>query len=231
MSEISIIMPVYNEEKLIEKALKEVFDLSLDKEIIVIDDFSDDGTKEKLKGLQKKFNFKFIELSKNAGKGNAIKEGLLQASGAWAIVFDADLEYRTEDISRLLNEAKKHENEKIAVYGSRFLGEYKNKLSFHYAANRFLTLIANLFFDLNLTDMETCLKLCPTEILKKLNLKSKRFEFEPEITARLAKNKIKIIEIPISYSRRTYQEGKKIRFKDGVAALKTLFQEKFFRED
>lgn len=231
MPEISIIIPVYNEEKLVEKALQEVFVLDMDKEIIVIDDASNDGTKERLKELQNKFEFKLVEVVKNQGKGNAIRAGLSQSNSFWAIVFDADLEYQAEDIRRLLLEAKKQENKKSAVYGSRFLGKYNNKLSIHYFANQILTWITNLFFGLKLTDMETCLKLCPTKILRNLNLKAKRFEFEPEITARLAKKKIKIIEISINYSRRTYQEGKKIKFKDGIIALKTLFYEKFIRED
>lgn len=228
MPAVSIIIPAYNEENLIKKALEAVFDLNLDKEVIVIDDASTDNTAEQLKKLQKNFNFKLIVLPKNQGKGNAIRIGIKQAAGFWSVVFDADLEYRAEDISRLLAEAEKCKTKKIAVFGSRFLGGYKNKFSIHYLANWFLTLSANIIFGLNLTDMETCLKLCPTEIIKNFTLKSKRFEFEPEITARLAKSKIEIKEIPVSYSRRTYKQGKKIRFKDGLIAVKTLVQERIF---
>jgi glycosyltransferase involved in cell wall biosynthesis len=231
MPKVSIIIPVYNEEKMIAKTLQEVFNLNLDKEIIVIDDASIDNTAEQLKKLQENFNFQLITIPKNRGKGNAIRAGIRQASGYWAIVFDADLEYKTSDILRLVVEAEKDETKKIAVFGSRFLGEYKNKFSLHYFANSFLTFFTNILFSLDLTDMETCLKLCPVQIIKDFNLKSERFEFEPEITARLAKSKIKIKEISISYARRTYKQGKKIKFKDGLMAIKTLLKEKFFKED
>lgn len=231
MPKVSIIIPVYNEEKMIQKSLEAVFGLDLDKEIIVIDDASTDNTATQLKKLQENFNFKHIVIPKNRGKGNAIRAGIKYAIGFWAVVFDADLEYEAKDILHLVAEAEKNGTKKIAVFGSRFLGGYKDKFSIHYFANRFLTFLTNILFSLNLTDMETCLKLCPVEIIKNFNLRSERFEFEPEITARLAKNKIEIKEIPISYLRRTYSQGKKIKFKDGFIAIKTLFSERFFRED
>jgi len=230
MAKISIIIPIYNEERLVKKTLEEIFALNLDKEIIVIDDASSDGTTDKLKDLQSRFPFKLIVLPKNQGKGNAIREGLKAAGGFWSVVFDADLEYQPEDILRLLEKAEKYKDKKTAVYGSRFLSEYKNKFSIHYLANLFLTLLANFLFGLNLTDMETCLKLCPTGVLKNLDLKARRFEFEPEITAKLAKQKIRIIEIPVKYHRRNYKQGKKIRFKDGLIAIKILLKERFIGE-
>jgi len=231
MPKVSIIIPVYNEEKLIAKTLQEVFNLNLDKEIIIIDDASIDNTAEQLKKLQENFNFQLITIPKNRGKGNAIRAGIKQATGFWAVVFDADLEYSAKDIFRLVGEAEKRGTKKIAVYGSRFLGGYKNKFSLHYFANRFLTFLTNILFGLNLTDMETCLKLFPIEVIKNFSLKSERFEFEPEITAQLAKNKIEIKEIPVIYSRRTYEQGKKIKFKDGFVAIKTLIKERIFRGD
>lgn len=231
MPKVSIIIPAYNEGKLIKKTLEAVFDLDLEKEIIVIDDASTDNTVEQLKKLQEDFDFKLIEILKNQGKGNAIRIGIKQAVGFWAVVFDADLEYEATDILRLVAEAEKAGTKKIAIYGSRFRNGYKDKFSIHYFANRFLTFLTNILFNLNLTDMETCLKLCPVEIIKNFDLKSRRFEFEPEITACLAKSKIQIREIPVSYSRRTYSQGKKIKFKDGFIAIKTLFRERFFRED
>lgn len=229
MKKISIIIPVYNEEKLIAKTIEEISNLDLDKEIIVIDDASTDQTPKKLKQLQLKFNFKLLTHFKNQGKGTTLKNGFSKATGFWSIPFDADLEYQAEDIIHLLKEAEKYQSEKIAVYGSRFLAGYENRLTLHYLANRFLTFLTNLLFGLNLTDMETCLKLCPTEILKDLKLASKKFEIEPEITAKLAKRGIKIIEIPIKYSRRGYSQGKKIKFRDGLMAIKKLIKEGFLR--
>jgi glycosyltransferase involved in cell wall biosynthesis len=225
MPKLSIVIPVYNEKKFIKAALEKIIALEIDKEIIVVDDASNDGTKDILTELEKYLDFKIVRHLKNRGKGAAILSGLEEAVGIWFLVFDADLEYEAEDILLLLEEVKKYESGQVAIYGSRFLGGYKNKFSIHYFANKFLTFLANFLFGLKLTDMETCLKLCPTKILKKLNLQAQRFEFEPEITAKLAKRKIKIVEIPINYKRRNYEQGKKIKARDGLVAIKTLFKE------
>lgn len=224
MKEITIIIPVYNEERLIEKAIREIHSLDINKEIIAIDDASSDSTPGILSALKRKLDFKIVRHLTNRGKGTAILSGLKEATGRWILVFDADLEYSSEDILLLLEEAKKYEG-KIAVFGSRFLKKYDNKFSIHYLANKFLTGLANFLFGLSLTDMETCLKLCPADVIKNLELKAKRFEIEPEITAKLAKKKIEILEIPVKYNRRNYKQGKKIRFKDGLAAMKTLIKE------
>lgn len=234
MKKISIIIPVYNEKGLVSRAIEEITKLELNQEIVVIDDGSTDGTFGELKKLQKKFDFKLLFHQTNQGKGASIRTGLNQAKGLYSIVYDADLEYQAQDILFLLAEMEKicgsqPEAKEIAIYGSRFLKNYPAKLSLHYLANRFLTFLTNCFFGLGLTDMETCLKLCPTKILQELNLQSKRFEFEPEITAKLAKRGVLIIERPIQYSRRTYRHGKKIRFKDGLLAIKTIIKERIIR--
>jgi glycosyltransferase involved in cell wall biosynthesis len=231
MKKISIIIPVYNEKDFINQAIKSVAGLNIDKEIIVVDDCSTDGTLGELKKLQKEFNFKLLVHQSNQGKGAAIISGLTLAEGQLTIVYDADLEYHVRDILFLLAEMEKIQSswpsaKEIAIYGSRFLKNYPEKLTLHYLANRFLTILTNLLFGLNLTDMETCLKLCPTKILQELNLQSKRFEFEPEVTAKLAKRRVLIIERPIDYSRRTIQQGKKIKFRDGFLAIKTLIKER-----
>jgi len=218
-------MPVYNEIKRVDQAIKDVFCLDLDKEVIVIDDASSDGTAERLKDLQKEFLFELIVSEKNEGKGSSLQKGFSKASGFWGVAFDADLEYSANDIIKLLLEAENGGGEN-AVYGSRFLAGYEDRTSLHYLGNRFLTMLVNILFKLNLTDMETCLKLFPVSVFSKFSLESKRFEFEPEITAKLAKNKIKIVEIPVSYKRRGYKQGKKLRFKDGIVAVKTILKER-----
>jgi glycosyltransferase involved in cell wall biosynthesis len=225
MPKISIVIPVYNERKFIKAALEKIIALDIDKEIIVVDDASCDGTENILEELAKSLDFKIVRHLENRGKGAAILSGLKEAKGILFLVFDADPEYRAEDVLLLLGEMEKYENGQVAIYGSRFLGGYKNKFSIHYFANKFLTFLANFLFGLKLTDMETCLKLCSTEIFKKLNLQAQGFEFEPEITAKLAKNQIKIVEVPISYERRSHKQGKKIRAGDGLIAIKTLFKE------
>ena len=222
---ISIVIPVYNEAERIDQVIKEVFGLEADKEVIVVDDASSDGTGEKLKKLQKEFLFKLIVSEKNEGKGSSLRKGFAKASGFWGVAFDADLEYDVNDIRKLLAEAEK-EGEEIIVYGSRFLADYKDKASFHYLGNKFLTALTNILFGLRLTDMETCLKFFPLQVFLNLSLSAKRFEFEPEITAKLAKNKIKIVEVPVGYKRRTYKQGKKLRFKDGIAAVKMILKER-----
>lgn len=226
---LSIIIPVYNEKDFIGQVIEEVVKLDCCQEIIVVDDCSVDGTQEKLKKLQKEFDFKLLLHQKNQGKGAAIRTGLGEAQGLYTIIYDADLEYSAKDILFLLEEmekAQKNSSKEIAIYGSRFFKKYPEKFTPHYLANRFLTFLTNLLFNLSLTDMETCLKLCPTKILKELDLLAKRFEFEPELTAKLAKRGVVIIERPIQYFRRTYGQGKKIRFKDGLLAVLTLMKER-----
>lgn len=224
---LSIIVPVYNEEDLILKSLPQILALDIDKEVLVIDDGSKDKTPKLLKELQAKFEFKLIKQKINQGKGAAILKGLENINSDYFIICDADLEYDPQDIKMLLEYITNNNkvNEKVVVYGSRFI---KNKkISFHFLVNQFLTTLNNLLFKSRLTDMETCFKLIPSASLKEIKLSGKRFEFEPEITAQLLKNNYKIVELPISYNRRSYKEGKKITAQDGLLAIATMFEQKF----
>ncbi|MFA6514354.1 MAG: glycosyltransferase family 2 protein [Patescibacteria group bacterium] len=221
---LSIIVPIYNEENLVAESLPAIFELPINKEIIIVNDGSDDRTPILLEKLKKQYDFTLIHQESNKGKGAAVKRGLEEMKGDYFIICDADLEYNPQEICKLFKEAKQSNNEKIVIYGSRF--KNVNKISFHYLINAFLTGLTNLLFKTNLTDMETCFKLVPATALKKISLSGQRFEIEPEITARLLKADYKIIEFPISYSRRNYREGKKITAKDGILAVITLIKEK-----
>jgi len=220
---LSIIVPVYNEERLVNKSLPLIFSLNINKEVIVVDDGSNDKTPESLNNLKNQYDFILIRQDPNQGKGAAVRRGLEEMRGDYFIICDADLEYDSQDVIKLFNEVIKEENDKIVIYGSRF--KNVKKISFHYLVNSFLTGMTNLLFGSRLTDVETCFKLVPKSALKKIHLSGKGFEIDPEITARLLKSGYMIKEIPISYNRRTYKEGKKITAKDGVLAVKTLLKE------
>lgn len=226
---LSIIVPVYNEERLILESLPQIFNLNIKKEVIVVNDGSTDKTLKILEELKVKHDFKLISKDTNQGKGAAIKTALEHIQGDYFVICDADLEYDPHDIINLLKKIQSYDqsSQKLAVYGSRFL---KNKkISFHFLVNHFLTTLNNILFKSNLTDMETCLKLVPAEALERIILSGKRFEFEPELTAQLLKNGYKIIELPISYDRRSYGEGKKIKARDGFLAISTMIKERFKR--
>ena len=220
---LSIIVPVYNEERLVNKSLPLIFSLNINKEVIVVDDGSNDKTPESLNNLKNQYDFILIRQDPNQGKGAAVRRGLEEMRCDYFIICDADLEYDSQDVIKLFNEVIKEENDKIVIYGSRF--KNVKKISFHYLVNSFLTGMTNLLFGSRLTDVETCFKLVPKSALKKIHLSGKGFEIDPEITARLLKSGYMIKEIPISYNRRTYKEGKKITAKDGVLAVKTLLKE------
>jgi len=222
---LSIIIPVYNEEKIAADYLPSIFNLPLRAEYIIVNDGSTDNTLSILNELKKKYTFKLIDQPTNQGKGAAVKRGLGEITGDYFIVCDADAEYDPEDIGYLFKQANTISDKNTAIYGSRFL--LNKHLSFHYLVNRFLTALTNILFSGHLSDMETCFKLIPRECLKILNLSGRRFEIEPEITAQLLKAHCEIIEFPISYKRRGYREGKKIKARDGLLAIRTLFQEKF----
>jgi glycosyltransferase involved in cell wall biosynthesis len=228
---LSIIIPIYNEERIISTSLPKIFDLEINKEIIIINDGSKDKTESILKDLQKKYSFNLINKETNSGKGNSVKLGLENIQGDYFIVCDADTEYDPQDIVFLFDEIKKiyqtDSDKKIAIYGSRFLN--KKNFSLHHFVNWTLTATTNSLFGGHLTDMETCFKLIPKEALKNIKLKGGRFEIEPEITAKLIKNDYKIIEKPISYKPRGYSEGKKIKARDWLLAIGTLFSEKLFK--
>ena len=212
-------MPAYNEAETVEAALRRVRAVPLRVEIIVVNDASTDGTREILDALAKGgLVDRVIHHEKNRGKGAAIRSGAAAATGDALVVQDADLEYDPADLPALIQPISTGKAD--AVYGSRFQGGPHRVLYFwHYVGNRFLTLLSNMFTNLNLTDLETCYKLVRMDLLKHLPLSSNRFGFEVEITARLAQARARIWEVPISYSGRTYAEGKKITWRDGVAAL------------
>lgn len=226
---ISIVIPVYNEKNTIEKVIEQVeeVEIPLEKEIILVDDCSSDGSRQVLKELQGK-NIKVFFHEKNQGKGAALRTGFSHASGDIVLIQDSDLEYNPAEYPVLLEAIL--DGRADAVYGSRFLGGPHRVLFFwHYVGNRFLTTFSNMLSNLNLTDMETCYKVIKKEILDKITLKSNRFGFEPEITIKLAKLKCRIYEVPISYSGRDYSEGKKIGWKDGLAAIFHLIRYRYFK--
>jgi len=225
---ISIIMPVYNEQDTIEEILQCVLevDIGLKKEVIVVDDCSKDGTRKILDGL-KNDQIKVLFHEKNRGKGAALRTGFSKATGDIILIQDADLEYDPREYSNLLQPI--FEGHADVVYGSRFLaGSHRVLFFWHYVGNKILTTMSNIFSNLNLSDMETCYKVFKRDLLDKISLKSNRFGFEPEITIKFAKLKCRIYEVPISYYGRDYSEGKKIGWKDGVAALGHMIRFKFF---
>lgn len=225
ISKLSIVIPCYNEKATIELILKEIEDVDLgstEKEIIIVDDGSKDGTRELLKTIEsknKKINLIFQE--HNQGKGAALKRGILESKGDVVVIQDADLEYDPKEYTRLLYPIERGQAD--VVYGSRFIGGEPHRIIYYrnQVANKFLTTLSNIFTGLNLTDMETCYKMIRGDLARKLakNLKAKRFGFEPEITARIAKSGAAVYEIGISYYGRSKEEGKKIGLKDGLKAI------------
>ena len=234
---LSIIIPVFNEEKTIAKVLKRVSELSIDKvtlEIIVVDDGSTDATVSEIKNSKSKIeNLTFIQHEKNLGKGAAVRTGIEASKGDYIVIQDADLEYDPQDIKRLVKEVL--DNRAKVVYGTRLhrlpnlsRDEKHPLFLIHYFGNRFLSLLTSVLYGQWLTDMETCYKLFPKKAVDGMDLKSKRFDFEPEITSKLLKKGYKILEIPISTNPRGYDEGKKLNtVKDGTIALWTLFKYRF----
>ncbi len=219
---ISIVIPVYNEEKTVQETIAKVSQIPFEKEILVIDDGSTDKTAEILHSLQEG-SLILLRHEQNKGKGAALRTGFSRASGEIIIIQDADLEYNPEDYPALLRPIL--EGKADVVYGSRFLGGPHRVLFFwHYAGNRFLTLLSNILSNLNLSDMETGYKVFKKEVLNQIKLKSNRFGFEPEFTIKIAKKKMRVYEVPISYYGRDYSEGKKITWKDGLAAIYALFR-------
>lgn len=226
---LSIIVPVYNEEKTIKNILEKIqrARLPVKKEVVVVDDGSTDNTKNILRKLKEENkNIRLVFHKQNKGKTAAIKTALKRIRGIFVIIQDADLEYNPVDYRKLLNVLLKRER-CGAVYGSRFLKPHRPKYYYLYLGNKLLAFITNLLYGSKLTDIETCYKLFRTEVLKKIKLESKGFGFEPEITAKLLKRKSCICEVPISYHPRSFAEGKKIKWKDGIISLYILIKLRF----
>lgn len=220
---LSVVIPIYNEVKTVETLLRLVRDVPLRLEVIAVDDGSTDGTRDLLPTLEGTLIDKLVMHEHNRGKGAALRTGFEHATGDVVVVQDADMEYDPREFPMLLEPIVRGKAD--AVYGSRFLGGPHRVLFFwHSVGNRFLTLLSNMFTDVNLTDMETCYKMIRTELLHTLPLSANRFGIEPELTARLAQAGARIYELPISYDGRSYAEGKKIGWKDGVSALWCIFK-------
>lgn len=215
---LSIIIPVYNEKETINDIIDAVVATPYRKEIIIVDDCSTDGTRNILTKI-KKDGLKVYIHDKNQGKGAALQTGFSHATGDIILIQDADLEYDPQEYSTLINPIL--EGKADVVYGSRFAGHGAHRVLYfwHYMGNRFLTFLSNLFTNLNLTDIETCYKVFMREAIAGVKIKEKRFGFEPEITAKMARKKLRIYEVPISYYGRTYEEGKKVTWKDGLRAM------------
>jgi len=234
---VSVVIPVYNEKNTIEEILRRVLDATVRREVIIVDDCSTDGTRQMLENMAARQahgegevpatdggfpitlgDLRILFQEKNCGKGAALKRGFAEATGDVVIVQDADLEYDPLDYPKLLEPIL--DGRADVVFGSRFLsGPQRVHYFWHYVGNRFLTLLSDIFTNLNITDMETCYKVFRREVLQGIRLRSRRFGFEPEITAKVAKGKWRVYEVPISYAGRSYEEGKKITWKDGVQAL------------
>ena len=224
---LSIVIPVYNEKDTLNTLLTRVEAVDYEKEIVLVDDCSTDGTREIVENYKNKKGYTVLIHPLNRGKGAALRTGFAQASGDIIIIQDADLEYDPKDYGKLLEPIL--DGRADVVYGSRFLGGPHRVLFFwHYLGNMALTLLSNMLTNLNLTDMETCYKVFTRQVLESITLKCDRFGFEPEFTCKVSKRNFRIYEVPISYSGRDYSEGKKIGWKDGVAAIWYIIRFRLF---
>lgn len=227
---VSVVIPCYNEVETIENVLDKVRDCGLNTEIIVIDDYSTDGTRDLLKGELKGKIDKLLFHKKNMGKGAALRHGFKVATGDLVIVQDADLEYDPKEFNQLIEPFITGAADADVVYGSRYARGDKYRVDgfYHSFGNKMLTLASNICSDLELTDMETCYKMFRREVIQSIDIKENRFGFEPEVTAKIAKKRCRIYEIPISYHPRTFEEGKKIGIKDAVRAFYCIVKYNFF---
>ena len=231
---VSVVIPVFNEMRTLEQVIKRVQAAPVEKEIILVDDYSNDGSRERVQSLGEQPNVRAVLHDYNQGKGAALRSGFAAATGDVVLIQDADLEYDPNDYPKLLGPIVA--NDADVVYGSRFAGGETHRVLYfwHSMGNRFLTLLSNMMTNLNLTDMEVCYKVFRREIIQSIDLKENRFGFEPEVTARLARfrkpdgSRLKIFEVGISYAGRTYEEGKKIGWRDGVRAIWCIIRYNLF---
>lgn len=224
--QLSVIVPVYNEAATVQQILKRLLAVKDVSEVVVVDDGSSDESVAQIKKIKDK-RLKLIQKA-NGGKGSAIREGLAHVTGNYVLIQDADLEYDPADIPELLKPIKTGKAE--IVYGSRFLGPHLNLLFWHWVGNHALNLLVNILYNTTLSDMETCYKVMPTEYLREVDIQSNSFDMEPEITCKLLNKGHRIFEVPISYTGRDFEEGKKITWRDGVVALKVILVLRFFHE-
>ncbi len=223
---LSVIMPVYNEVRTIEEIIRRVKAVDIDKEIVIVDDGSTDGTREYLQKISDPLIRVFFQ-EKNMGKGAAVRTGVAEATGDVIVIQDADLEYNPQEYHQLIKPIL--DGRADVVYGSRFRGSaIRVHLFWHSLGNKILTLFSNMFTNLNLTDMEVCYKMFKAQVIKNIRLRSNRFGFEPEVTAKVARMGCRIYEIPISYAGRDYSEGKKIGWKDAITAIFVIAYFHFF---
>lgn len=225
---LSIVIPVFNEKKTLLKIIEKIDLLpkTLTRELVIVDDGSTDGSREILKKLEYRNDITVIYKEENSGKGDSLKVGFKNSKGDYVIVQDADLEYDPNDYQKLIDTILI--NQKTVVFGSRFSGSFQDMSPLHFYGNKFLTFITNLLYGVNLTDMETCYKLFPGDFIRSLNLKANRFDFEPEITAKILKSNYKILEVAINYYGRSHDEGKKITWKDGFIAVFSLLKYRLY---
>ena len=226
---LSVVIPAFNEERTIEERVERVHSVPLDKELIIVDDSSTDRTPQILARLGEADNVRVLRHERNRGKGAALRSGFAEARGDLVIIQDADLEYDPHEYPKLIEPIA--DGRADVVYGSRFSGGEAHRVLYfwHSVGNRFLTLLSNIFTNLNLTDMEVCYKVFRREIIQAIEIEESRFGFEPEITAKLAKSRCRIFEVGITYSGRTYQEGKKIGWRDGFRAVWCILKYNLFR--
>ena len=225
-SRLSVIVPVFDERNTVVEIVRRMraVDLPIEREIVLVDDGSTDGTRDVL-GQLTDSTVRVVLHPHNRGKGAAVRSGLEQVTGDLVLIQDADLEYDPEDWPKLLNPMLR--GKARVVYGSRFTGERRNMLFLHWVGNRFLSLVTNILYNTTLSDMETCYKLFDRDVIDGIDLRSSRFEFEPEVTAKVLRRGIRIYEVPISYAGREFREGKKITWRDGLVALWTLLKYRF----